>query len=97
MNGYKFSRDYQKLYEFICAGHRALAFVDYKSPDTSQVYRDPCAVTKIKEWEIDIGARGAYYPSVYTLLQTKFKTEQEALIAACEKINLEWVEPCAEV
>ena len=90
---YNLSRDYEKLFELICAGKIAVGFVDYKwSGD--EVLRDVCKIERTKENNIFIYARGHGYGSVYPFsIEDSGIKEKEYFILMCKSCNLEFIMP----
>jgi len=90
---YNLSRDYEKLFELICAGKIAVGFVDYQwSGD--EVLKDVCSINRFQENRINISVRGMSYGSVYPFMLEDFnKTEKELFIGLCRSCNLEFIMP----
>lgn len=89
---YNLSKDYDKLFKFICEGNIAVGFVDYKHLDFCM--RDVCGIRRDKENYITIGVRGYSYGSIYPFcIEDSGKTEKEYFVWLCNVCNLEFVMP----
>ena len=94
--GFEYSRDYGALWDFICSGGKALAFVDYRfldEPKDVKPWRDPVQVQRIAPYQIKFAARGISYGDIYPFEQSKWPDEKELFFKACSNINLEWAKP----
>lgn len=92
----QYSTDYDALWDLICAGHEALAFVDYRFMDEPKDYkpwRDAAKVTRRGPYQINIGARGISYASAHEFDAPKWPDEKELFIKICKNTNLEWASP----
>lgn len=89
---YKLSRDYKKLFELICEGHVAAAFVDYQFREDGTVFRDICQIKRHKPYSINICARGISYGDIYPFMESD-GAEEDVFIRSCAATNLEWIEP----
>ncbi len=83
----KSNKDYDELFKRICRGEVVLAFVDYSFPGDEHVYRDPCSIRRVGEYDIHISARGICYGSVYQFDRDK-GDERELFIKQCEWLNV---------
>ncbi|WP_415913304.1 hypothetical protein [Neptuniibacter sp. QD37_11] len=90
---YKFSKDYDHLYQLICMGHTATGFVDYYFPDDDGPYRDVVQIKRTEAWSINIGVRGMAYGDIMPFNQKDDLTELDAFKQNCKKCNLEWLPP----
>lgn len=89
---YALSKDFDKLYDLICEGNTVVGFVDYKFQLDGKVFRDVCKITRYKENNINIGARGMRYGSVDDFdLYLDTHTERSVFISVCIYCNLEWI------
>lgn len=89
---YNLSRDYEKLFELICAGKIAVGFVDYGHVVTST--RDVCKIERAEENNIFIYVRGHGYGSVYPFsIEDSGMAEKEYFIFLCKSCNLEFIMP----
>ncbi len=93
---YNLSKDYELLYKKICEGHEAFCLVNYDLRDGKEPLRDPAKVRRFGEYDIQVGARGIGYGDVRTFHKDR-GTEQELFIKECQRMNLEWVLPPAEI
>lgn len=92
----QYSTDYDALWHFICAGHEALAFVDYRfmgEPEGYKPWRDAAKVTRRGPYQINIGARGISYAGAYESDAPQWPDEKELFVKICQNINLEWASP----
>ena len=88
---YQLSKDYEKLYQLICAKKRVVAFVDYQfRGNNSRVMRDVCLVERRKDNSIVGFVRGIGYFEVYDW-QTPCLDEKECFIVDCKHVNLEFI------
>jgi hypothetical protein len=94
MTIYNLSKDYERLYNIICAGQVAAAFVDYSfnGKGGKHVFKDLCAVKKRGLWDIDFYVRGTSYDSVSDLW-SHLGSEKDVFILCCEGLNLEFIPP----
>ena len=87
---YAMSRDYDKLYDRLCAGGEALGYVN------STMFpgvREPMRVKRLGEYDIMIGVRGMQFGGVGSYDEAKYQTERNAFIAECTRLSLEWLAP----
>jgi len=91
---YKTSKDYERLYEMLLLGHKAVGFVDFKFRNDGPTSRDVCAINRDREYSIHFGVRGNGYADVYPFMRED-GSEKELFLGACKAINLEWIEPTA--
>jgi len=90
---YNLSRDYKKLFDLICEGKVAAAFVDYRFREAEgYVHRDVCLVKRHGPFQINISARGISYGDIYPFME-KDGTEEEVFKRSCGWVNLEWIDP----
>jgi len=91
---YKFSTDYESLYEKVNNGMEVAAFVDFTRPEIHDlICRDVCAIKKRKDWDISIGVRGYSYGGVYYNNEDG-RGEKEQFIDECKRLNLKWIPEC---
>jgi hypothetical protein len=87
---YQLSKDYERLFTYVCAGHIALGFVDYEFGKSGAPLRDAVKIQRRKPYEIYVGARGIQYGGL-----NGYEQEDGAEIAVfsdeCKRMNLEWV------
>lgn len=94
---YIYSKDYALLYQMLCAGKIAIAWVDYRiqprSPDKEPIIqRDICQIVREKEWDILFFVRGMSYGRVtHTPWQKTQRTEEEQFIFQCEALSIEFI------
>lgn len=91
---YNLSKDYKKLFKFICQKKIAVGFVDYKVRGIDKTFRDVVKIKRDKTNYISIGVRGVCYGSIshYDLSDTG-KTEEKLFIELCKDCKLKWVLP----
>lgn len=93
---YSLSQDYEKLYELILKGHKAVAFVDYTffKSENKKAYRDVCTVEKRGDWDISFYVRGTSYGAISDLDSSLGKwTEKEVFFQYCKSMNLGFIPP----
>jgi hypothetical protein len=94
---YAYSKDYALLYQLLCAGQIAIAWVDYRirpqSPGQEPIIqRDICQIVREKEWDIQFFVRGMGYGRVmHTPWQKIQRTEEEQFIFECEALHIEFI------
>ena len=89
---YNTSRDYDKLFDLIEAGHRIVCLVDFRfrgEGEDTPASRDICSTKKTYYGDIDIGARGISYISIFN----GAKDKKQVFKIWCEKVNLAWLVP----
>jgi len=91
---YNLSKDYEKLYQLICDGHRVAAWADsYSMGDPEGNHcRDICEVRRIGDYEIMISCRGTSYGYVWPFMKNE-GPEKSLFVRACRACELEWVDP----
>jgi len=92
---YKFSKDYDKLYDIICQGNEIVSFVDYKSKidNTLFICRDVCTVRRLNKYNFQFSARGIGYGGLYGSYNETDGDEKQMFIAICHNLNVDWIEP----
>ena len=93
---YNLSRDYERLYNTLCAGSVAAGFVDYKwnpNNEHEKPMRDIVEIERRSEWNINLGCRGKSYGYVLSRLNDEPKSELECFAVVCKSLNLEWIDP----
>lgn len=88
---YTLSKDYDRLWSFVEAGHEPVCLVDY-SRLNDKVSRDVARIRRFHPYTIQIGARGIGYGSVDSWQKDK-GSEKDLFKEECERLNLEWVCP----
>lgn len=91
-NRYTLSKDYKYLFQMICDGLIAVAFVDYNFRNNDLVMRDICKIERIAPYTIQIGVRGMAYGG-FCQFDSAYGSEKELFIKDCERMNLEWIVP----
>lgn len=86
------SRDYDKLYDIVCAGGRALGFVDMNFREGGPAYRDAVSVRRFNDGMINIGVRGFGYGHVDKHDILTNGGERAAFNEECMRLNLEWAD-----
>lgn len=89
---YNLSRNYKKLFDLVCEGKVAAAFVDYSFRQDGANFRDVCLVKRHKPFDINICARGISYGDIYPFMEND-GTEEEVFKRSCGSVNLEWIDP----
>ena len=89
MKEYNYSKDYDALYEFICAGNEALCLVDYLQVIE---HRDVCKCKREKPFQIFFVSRGHEYGGVYPWYAVN-GFEKDLFIKECNSLNVEWIKP----
>ncbi len=89
---YKFSKDYDTLFDRITAGEIIAAFVDYYDKDIREdPWRDICKVQRWKPYLITIGVRGIGYGGLMEFDEEDGE-EKTLFVRLCKALNLEWIE-----
>ncbi len=94
---YAYSKDYALLYQLLCAGQIAIAWVDYHIRPQSDgkepiIQRDICQIVREKEWDIQFFVRGMGYGRVtYTPWQKIQRTEEEQFVFECEALHVKFL------
>lgn len=84
---YKLSKDYDRLYDFICTGKVAVGFVDYKFTSIEKVYRDVCKIRQNTSYGISVSVRGCCYFEI-----KQRENRKELFVELCEADNLEFID-----
>jgi len=93
---YRFSTDYELLYETICSGQEIVAFVDndnftHPLDESKGPSRDVCVVKRREAYRIVASARGIVYFAVYPFDKADGLEEKEVFTRLCYEHNLEWI------
>ena len=91
MKGYNYSKDYDALYDFICAWNEALCLVNSEYDLDG---RDVCKCKKHNDYNISFKDSWHYFGGVYREKQKlKSESEKDLFIKECNSLNVEWVIP----
>lgn len=91
---YILSKDWERLYELLCAGYTIAAFVDFQYPDGC-VVQHICTIRRESPFQIFIHGYGIDYGSVRPFDEGQFDTELAALSRSCTHAHLQWIVPAA--
>jgi hypothetical protein len=89
---YRLSTDYKKLYQRVNAGDVIAAFAERKRSNSDVLVTDICRVIKHRTFTFSFGVCGISYDEIFPFDSSQ-GTEEEVFIAACEGLNLGWIEP----
>lgn len=93
---YSLSKDYEKLFDLLCAGYVLVGWVDYvthtSADGKNELQRDVVQIRRHGEYDIFVGVRGTCYGSIYPFHQEK-GNESSLLVNLCESLSLAWVKP----
>lgn len=91
-NSYELSKDYEKLYDMVCAGHRIIGFADYEFGG-GEIVKDVCSVKK-DEYNTQISSKGVCYGHAGDYAIGRHAgSEKNAFIAMCKNCNFEYIQP----
>ena len=83
---YTLSKDYGKLFDYLCAGNVAVGWVDCSN------VRDVVKIQRRKAFDVYIGVRGVCYTDLGAHDQEKGE-ERDVFAMRCAAVGLEWIEP----